>query len=146
MNRAYREKERTPFNYKFKSFDTVRESMNYQIIHCQDCQESNKSGSVKELNKDDLVILKYGDENMIAVFGVIEEIEKTPLSDEEGSDSFCMIMVHFIVHSFVFSINFYACFSTGFRFMFSIADLFSLCTPFHGNTKFLLTVIILKVC
>ena len=115
MNRAYREKERTPFNYKFKSFDTVRESMNYQIIHCQDCQESNKSVNIKEPNKDDLVILKYGDGNMIEVFGVIEEIEKTPLSDEEGSDSCCITIVAFCgLFICCTSNNFYAFFSTGF--------------------------------
>ena len=88
MTREYRERDREQFDYKFKSFDPVIESPHFRIIHCQSVRELDGDRSTREPMENDLVIVRFVDEHIIEVFGVVEEIEKTYLKDKEGANLF----------------------------------------------------------
>lgn len=77
------ENESPELHCKFKSFDEVIESQYFRIMHCV-CLQEVDSRAGKDPAENDLVVLICPDEHTTEVFGVIEEVEKTPLRDDDG--------------------------------------------------------------
>ncbi|XP_065069424.1 probable helicase senataxin isoform X2 [Rhopilema esculentum] len=93
MIRDYKERDKQPLDYKFKSFEPNVNSQNFRIVNCG-CLREKDSSTRKEPNEYDLVILRGGDEYITETFGVVEEVEKTSLRDDEddsGSFSFTLV-------------------------------------------------------
>ena len=103
MTREYKERGRKPFDYKFKSFDPVIESKNFRIIICESLQEKNTDGVTRDPAENDLVILRFADEHTYEIFGVVEETERTSLSDKEG---FYIFLYFLLYQSFTFILVF----------------------------------------
>ena len=83
MLRDKNESESPELHCKFKSFDEVIESQYFRIMHCV-CLQEVDSRPGKDPAENDLVVLICPDEHTTEVFGVIEEVEKTPLRDDDG--------------------------------------------------------------
>ena len=83
MLRDKNESESPELHCKFKSFDEVIESQYFRIMHCV-CLQEVDSRLGKDPAENDLVVLICPDEHTTEVFGVIEEVEKTPLRDDDG--------------------------------------------------------------
>lgn len=83
MSKDYKEKERHQLDYKFKSSDGVVESHEFRIVQCESLRDSD-AVTERDPCENDLVILRCADEHITEVFGVVEEVERTFLSDEEG--------------------------------------------------------------
>ena len=83
MIRDYKERDKQPLDYKFKSFEPDVNSQHFRIVNCG-CLREKESSTRKEPNEYDLVILRGGDEYITEAFGVVEEVEKTSLRDDEG--------------------------------------------------------------
>ena len=83
MIKDYKERDKEQLDYKFKAFDPVIELQQFRIIHCESVQEFGGNGSMDPC-ENDLVIFRCADEHIIEGFGVIEEVERTCLSDAEG--------------------------------------------------------------
>ena len=83
MLRDKNENESPELHCKFKSFDQVIESQYFRIMHCV-CLQEVDSRVGKDPAENDLVVLICPDEHTTEVFGVIEEIEKTPLREDDG--------------------------------------------------------------